>query len=131
MPGPIICPVKILFSTTDTRTADLGRPVIAAAGWQVYLRDGHLTYVSSECANRDEQFRLHFIPQDTADLPSARRIHGYDNLDFTFQRRGITLTDGACVIERPLPEYDIIAIRTGQYTETRRIWQREYYLPAR
>ena len=104
-------------------------PIIAAEGWQVYLTNDHLTYKSPECANRDVAFFLHFTPQDTASLFPNRQEYGYDNLDFTFQRRGITLTDGTCIIERPLPDYDISAIRTGQYTEAGRIWEREYFLP--
>ena len=110
------------------RTADWGRPMVAG-DWQVYLRDGHLTYVSPECVNRNDLFLLHFIPQDTADLPARRQGYGYDNRDFVFQHFGITLNDGTCVVERPLPEYDIAAIRTGQYTETGLIWQGEYRLP--
>ena len=96
----------------------------------MYLRDGHLTYVSPECTNRDDFFLLHFIVRDAADLPSYRREYGYANADFDFQRFGITLSDGACVMDRPLPEYDIIAIRTGQYTEAGQIWEEEYRLPS-
>ena len=110
------------------RTVEQGRPVIAG-DWQVYLGDDRLTYVSPECANRDELFLLHFIPQDTADLLSERREHGFDNRDFAFGYWGITLSDGTCIIERPLPGYDIIAIRTGQYTEAGQIWEAEYRLP--
>ena len=109
------------------RTANQGRPIIAE-DWQVFLRDDHLTYVSPECANRDDSFFLHFIPQDTADLPASRSEYGYVNADFAFRFRGIVLTDGACVIELPLPDYDITAIRTGQYTATGRIWQGEHRL---
>lgn len=110
------------------RTADWGRPMVAG-DWQVYLRDGHLTYVSPECVNRSDSFLLHFIPQDTADLSAYRQGYGYENRDFEFQYFGITLNDGTCVVERPLPEYDIAAIRTGQYKETGLIWQGEYRLP--
>ena len=113
------------------RTVDLGAPIVTASGWQVYLRDGHLTYVSPECVNQDELFLLHFVAKNAADLRSSRQEYGYDNVDFDFQRFGITLTDGTCVINRPLPDYDIIAIRTGQYTEAGRIWEGEYLMPAR
>ena len=109
------------------RTADLGRPVVAG-DWQVYLRGGHLTYVSSDCANQDALFFLHFAARNAADLPFDRQGQGYENADFDFQHFGITLTDGACVVERPLPDYDIIAIRTGQYTEAGRIWEGEYLM---
>ena len=111
------------------RTADWGRPIIAQ-DWQVHLRDGHLTYTSPECANRDATFFLHYIPRHTGDLRADRREYGYDAQDFDFQFGGFTLTDGACVVDRRLPDYDIAAIRTGQYTEAGRIWQGEYRLPS-
>ena len=111
------------------RTSDLGRPVVAG-DWQVYFRGGHLTYVSPECANQDALFFLHFVAKNAADLPSGRQGQGYENADFAFRYESITLADGTCVIERPLPDYDISAIRTGQYTEAGRIWEREYRLPS-
>ncbi len=110
------------------RTIDRGRPIIAG-DWQVYLRDGYLTYVSPECANRDEPFLLHFGPQDATNLRSAQQEYGYANQDFAFQSLGITLTDGTCIVERPLPEYDISAIRTGQYNAAGRLWEGAYRLP--
>ena len=115
------------------RIADLGQPIIAsdwAADWQVYRREGHLTYVSAGCAHREAAFFLHFVPRNASDLPVVRREHGYDNRDFNFHSGGFTLTDGTCVIERPLPGYNIAVIRTGQYTESGQIWQGEYRLPA-
>ena len=108
--------------------ADLGRRIIAA-DWNVYLRDDRLVYASSECANRDAVFWLHFVPADAAVLPAARQEIGYDNADFEFrQRHRKYWLNGRCVIERTLPEYDIIAIRTGQYTEAGRIWEGEYLM---
>ena len=111
--------------------ADLGRRIIAA-DWNVYLRDDRLIYASSECANRDAVFWLHFVPADAAVLPAARQEIGYDNADFEFRKRHRKYwLNGRCVIARPLPEYDIIAIRTGQYNAAGRIWEGEYRLPAR
>lgn len=111
------------------RTVNPGRPIIAE-DWHVYFRDGRLIYASSECANRNNLFFLHLIPQDTANLRAGRQEYGYDSHDFSFRDGGITLSDETCVIARPLPRYDIAAIRTGQYTETGPIWQGEYRLTA-
>ena len=112
------------------RTAAPKPPIIDDA-WQVYHQYGRLTYVSPECANQDARFFLHLIPQNTIDLPIERRKYGYGNHDFAFPTEGVTLSDGTCVIERTLPDYDIIAIRTGQYTETGQIWEEEYLMPSR
>ena len=112
------------------RTAHRGRPVIAA-DWQVYLSNGRLTYTAPECVNRDEMFFLHFIPRNAVDLPADGQSYGYDNADFVFGWGGVTLSDGTCVIERPLPDYDLAAIRTGQHNAGGgRIWQGDYRLPA-
>ena len=112
------------------RTVDRGAPIITAGNWEVYLRDGHLAYVAQECADQVAPFFVHLTPERVADLPATRYEHGYDNRDFTFQMYGGIRIDGTCVIERALPEYDIIAIRTGQYTEAGRIWEGEYRVPA-
>ena len=111
------------------RTADLGAPIFNA-DWQVYLRDDHLSYVSQECAHQDVTFFLHLVPRDAVDFDANRSEHGYNNYDFTFVKWGLVLTDGACVIERPIPDYDISVIRTGQFAKEGRIWEGEYALPA-
>ena len=112
------------------RTTHPGAPIIDA-DWQVYLNDGHLTYVSRECAYRDEQFFLHLAPRYAGDLPARRRAYGFDNRDFAFRWEGVVLTDGTCVVEQSLPDYDIIAIRTGQYNAAGQLWGGEYAPPAR
>ena len=109
--------------------ADLGRRIITA-DWNVYLRDGRLVYASVECANWDAVFLLHFVPADAAVLPAVQREFGYGNHDFVFQRNRSYSLNGRCVVERPLPEYDIIAIRTGQYNAAGQIWEGEYLMPA-
>lgn len=110
------------------READLGSPIIKG-GWNVYLRDSHLTYASAECLNRDQPFFLHFLPRDPGDLPSYRKEYGYDNRDFGFGNGGIILFDGTCVVERLLPQYDFVSFRTGQHSEAGRIWAGEYRSP--
>ena len=112
------------------RTAYRDADPIIAGDWRVYLGDGHLTYQSPECAQRDTSFLLHFIPRSAADLPLHRREYGFDNRDFIFRIGGVQLSDGTCVMERALPDYEIVAIRTGQYTDAGRIWEGEYRLPA-
>ena len=107
----------------------LGRPIIRG-DWNVYLKDGILVYVSPKCAHRSDLFLLHLIPQDTADLRADRLQYGYDNRDFPFRSGGFTIADGTCVVARPLPNYDIAAIRTGQYRAAGAIWAEAYRLPA-
>ena len=109
--------------------AALGRPIIQG-DWNVYLKDGILVYVSPECAHHSDLFLLHLIPQDTSDLRADRREHGYDNRDFPFRSGGFTVADGTCVVVRPLPDYRIAAIRTGQYNAAGAIWAEQYRLPT-
>ena len=90
-----------------------------------------LVYVKEPCAERDAlaQFFLHLTPADEGDLPEERRRHGFDNLDFSFGDRG-RRTGERCVALRHLPDYPVVAVRTGQFTEEGRVWEEEFSLPG-
>ena len=92
-----------------------GEPAVRS-DFDVYLSENTLTYVKEPCVRADTEARffLHLIPADVADLPDHRRWHGFDNLDFDFDERGVIL-DGRCMAAVALPEYDIARISTGQY----------------
>ena len=84
------------------------------ADFDLYWRDGHLTYLRESCAAADtvNPFFLHIFlaTDDLLTGPAADR----DNLDFAFGRWG-GLFDGKCLATVPLPDYPIAAIKTGQY----------------
>ena len=63
------------------------------------------------------RFFLHVRPDDANDLPADRRRRGFENRDFDDLHfwRG----DGKCYAVRPLPDYGIAGIRTGQSTMRR------------
>ena len=96
--------------------------------FQVSLRPGNLlVYTKENCLleHTASPFFLHITPTDTADLPPHRRRHGFASQDFSFPDGGVH--DGHwggnnCVIARPLPEYPIAAIRTGQFNPAGEIW---------
>ena len=92
-----------------------GEPVIRS-DFDIYLSEDSLTYVKEPCASADTEamFFLALYPADVNDLPDRRKQHGFDNLDFDFDGRGMVL-DGRCMARIPLPEYDIARIGTGQY----------------
>ena len=109
--------------------ADLGSPIIEA-NWTVYLERDRLIYVSDECSDKDAPFFLHIVPQNSGDVYTDRVEYGYNNLDFGFQIGGGVHIGQTCVIERPLPDYDIANIRTGQYIpEAGEVWKGEYTFP--
>ena len=89
---------------------------IANSTFDVYLDEDRLVYVKEECApgDVDALFFLHLYPADIGDLHLRRRAHGYDNLDFSFERFGFR-SDGRCAAVRILPGYEVVAIQTGQY----------------
>ena len=91
---------------------------IVQSGFDVYLaEDGNrLIYVKDECGEADvgPKFFLHVVPTDRSHLPEHLRQYDFESLDFHFGDYG-TLSDGRCIAIRPLPDYDISAIRTGQY----------------
>ena len=90
------------------------RPVIGF-GFDVYLDGNRLVYVKEECGGEDvdARFLLHLYPVDEADLPDARKPHGFDDLGFAFETHG-RRAGGRCAAVRVLPEYGIASVRTGQ-----------------
>ena len=86
--------------------------------YDVYLDENRnsLIYVKEGCSTNDiSDFFLHLTPAHQKDLPDDRRPSGFDNFDFDFYTYGLRV-DGNCIIDRNIPEYDIISLRTGQYS---------------
>ena len=105
---------------------------LASSTFDVYLDENRLVYVKEECGDEDVEARffLHLHPSDVADLRALRRPSGYDNLDFFFWRYGLR-GDRRCAAVRTLPDYDMIAIGTGQFVPTKgRLWSERVVLPA-
>ena len=101
----------------DPRILDLiedTEPVIRSR-FDVYYADNQLIYTKEQCTEEDvtPRFFLHAVPVDPADFESTY----FNNLDFNFTpgvfRNG--LDDGRCVSIRPLPDYAIKRITTGQF----------------
>ena len=113
------------------RASRTDAPIIQGR-FDVHLRDNALVYIRESCAPEDlaPWFYLHLFPENPADLPQARKGHGFDNLDFPFDRRGAAF-DGKCVAQAPLPDYAIKAIGTGQYGPEGPIWGAEFSLPPK
>ncbi len=86
--------------------------------FDVYLGEGYdsLIYVKERCRLQDAEsgFFLHVFPVNEEDLPEQRRRFGFVNVSFSFNMNGV-FSDGRCVATVDLPDYDIAAIRTGQY----------------
>lgn len=96
--------------------------------FRVYRRGSNwLAYVKEGCTpeERAAKFFLHITPVDAADLPPARREHGFDNRDFAFAEAGGGMVEGKCVVERRLPSYPIASVHTGQYDRRGIIWSGE------
>ena len=109
------------------------RPDIAA-DFAVYHSGNRLIYAKAPCAPADTAapFLLHIVPTNPADLPESGRPHGFDNRDFTFEETGARLDGQQCIASVALPEYDIAAIRTGQYVpDAGRLWASEFAPAAR
>ncbi len=109
-----------------------GEPVIRST-FDVYLSEDTLVYVKEPCAPADTEakFFLHLYPVNVKDLPGHRRGHGFDNLDFPFDRRG-AISGERCVATVALPEYDISEISTGQFLSVdggyNHLWEGEFLL---
>ena len=77
---------------------------------------GGITYRRDGCVGGEVQsrFHLHVYPVDRANLPEERRPAGFEKLDFNFPDYG-SVAGASCAVERPLPNYAVREIRTGQY----------------
>ena len=109
-----------------------GKPVVRAS-FDVYLIENELAYVKEPCAPADTEprFFLHLIPAAANDLPAARKQYGFDNLDFHFDRDNSRRFGGKCLVTKPLPDYQITSIRTGQYIPGEGpLWQVEFPVGA-
>ncbi len=98
--------------------------------FDVWLDGDRLLYVKDRCAGSEERFSLHVVPADPDDLPEHRREHGFDNLDFDFSRARLRFIPH-CVAMRPLPDYPVAAIRTGQFRFAgengfNQLWEEEF-----
>ena len=102
----------------------LGNPIVAG-DYQVYLRDNSLIYVGTKCRNEDPPLFLHVVPSDVAVLQKNRKGYGFDNMDFPFAEFSVMKTP-KCIAVRKLPQYDIMAIHTGQYTAKGPLWEGTY-----
>ena len=97
----------------------------------MYLIEDNLLYVKEQCAQDDVDatFFLHLDPVDVDDLPAHRKRYGFDNLDFRRHRLSELIEGGVCAARRELPDYDIAAIRTGQFAFVEggfnRLWEGE------
>ena len=92
-----------------------------------------MSYLKSPCSEADVQapFFLHVVPEDVEDLPAHRRQYGFDNLDFHYGGNAALAFGGRCIAKRPLPDYPIARIRTGQFTpDDGPIWQVEIPVDA-
>lgn len=82
------------------------------AKWNLYLYDNMLTYVKKPCSKEDikKRFYMHIVPKDLSELPKGQIFKA---LDFHFdglEKKNI------CIQTKELPDFDIKAIGTGQYS---------------
>ena len=100
--------------------------------FDLYLTDNRLLYLRESCAAADTAapFFLHIIPADAADLPPERQEAGFAHAGFAFARHGGPF-DGKCLASVSLPDYPVIAIRTGQrLPDQGDLWAAALTLPA-
>ena len=103
------------FYREEYRLAQRSRVLAATVNFDIYLNDGVLYYLKDECDEDDTRprFLLSVFPKDAADLSTAG-ANGGEPLNFSFPLFG-AYVDGGCIVRRPLPEYPIAAIETGQW----------------
>ena len=127
LPHAISGPIQFKIMSVSGYLARLvgDRQPAIRADFDVYLTENSLVYVKEQCSPEDVEptFFLHLYPVDVNDLPSHRQQYGFDNLDFAFRDHRPPIEGEVCVKTRELPDYDIAALRTGQFTGEGRVWE--------
>ena len=105
-----------LVNMTVHHSTVSGEPAIDSV-YDVHVHERALIYIQDPCVPADTKARffLHVVPAEgKRDLPDYRKQYGFDNLDFSFDRRGVRF-ESKCMAVVPLPQYAISSIRTGQF----------------
>lgn len=113
---------SLIQSEYDSITS--GEPA-AQSIYSVWIDGQYISYTKNPCEEDDTValFFLHIVAVDDNDLSDERRAHGFDNLDFVFEREtGSVRFDGKCITTRLLPDYPIASIHTGQYDDSGERW---------
>ena len=107
-----IMPLKGYFANLTA-----SREPIIRSEFDVYLIDGSLIYVKSQCGQSDieEHFFANIFSADENNLPTRLRKRGYETIDFNFENYGAIDADGRCWAALNLPNYPIAEIHAGQY----------------
>ena len=105
------------------RDALAAREPALRAAFDAHIEGRALTYLREECsaADTEDRFFVHAYAADPGDLPPERREAGFETLDFWFGDRGLRY-EGACMASVGLPDYELRAVRTGQYDATGHLW---------
>ena len=132
LPAATAHPVNVAVKPFAAAVNDLLRKntPIVQSDWEVYRIGRQLLYHREPCAPDDTigLFYRYLIPADVNDLPHYEREIGFSKLNFDFVSEGGVRYDGKCLVRMPLPDYEIHAIRTGQFApETGRLWSGEFY----
>lgn len=109
------------------RVVDEAGERVAHSNFNLHLRGRTLAYVKAPCTKADTapRFFLHVLPVEANDLPAHSRRYGFENRDFVFRKAGMRF-EGRCVVMRPLPNYRIASLRTGQFIGgAGKLWQAE------
>ena len=117
---------------TDYESVASGEPAVRSV-FDVYIGENTVSYLKSPCGAADvqAQFFLHVVPENVEDLQADRRQYGFDNLDFHYRGFAALGLGGTCIAQRPLPEYPIARIQTGQFTpDEGHIWMAAFPVGA-
>ncbi len=111
----------------------VSRDPVVSSVFNIFLIGNTLFYVKEPCefADVDAKMILHIIPSNKEDLPEHRKNYSFDNLDFDFISKGMMFSGKCITASGPLPDYDISAIRIGQYIpgNEKPVWVKEFAFP--
>lgn len=105
----------------------IDRVPTARSDFDVHIDGNTIIFVKQSCAPEDTDgyFVLRIYPVVERDVPERRRgdpFHGFVFKDFIFEDYGARFDD-KCLLQAPLPTWDIARVRAGQTDGFRQIWE--------
>lgn len=117
------------YSNEINRIIEKGEKLTSDETMMIVEHEAYLYFISQKPTPNlyDSPFFFHITPQRVDDLPENRKVHGFDNLDFAYSTNKVEIPrlpfqNSIFVVKLKLPEYDIKAVRTGQYNSDGDIW---------
>lgn len=100
------------LSFTEDLSEILAVEPVIRSEWEIRIMDNSLVYFREPCKPADTygRFKGRVHPRDPSDLPVTARTRGFQTFRFSFLSQKGVISDGKCLVRKPIEHLDISAI---------------------